>query len=57
MLIVQKHGLVSFFFKFFTLEHPNNNTHNIKLIRKLVESPELDKRILYEQGINDQIFD
>jgi hypothetical protein len=46
--IVHKLGLIPYFFKFFQLDHPNNNIHNVKLIKKIVLSAEVDKNFIYE---------
>ena len=43
-------GLVPLFFEFFELDHRNNNIHNVRLIRMLVESPDIDFREVYQLG-------
>mmetsp|Transcript_73167 Transcript_73167/g.128920 ORF Transcript_73167/g.128920 Transcript_73167/m.128920 type:complete len:1302 (-) Transcript_73167:67-3972(-) len=43
--------LVPKFFEFFELEHRNNNVHNVKLILKVVESPQVPKKLMYDLGI------
>lgn len=51
MTIVNKLNLIPLFFKFFQLDHPNNNIHNIRLIKKVVESTDIDKKIVYDLGM------
>jgi hypothetical protein len=52
---VYQSNLVPYFFKFFELEHPNNNIHNIKLIKKIVDS-DFDKRTMYSLGRMTHFF-
>jgi hypothetical protein len=44
------------FFKFFQLDHPNNNIHNMRLIKKVVESADIDKKIVYDLGNRRKLF-
>ena len=48
---VNRLNLTQKFFDFFQLDNPNNNITNIKLIKKLVESPDIDKKILFQNGM------
>jgi serine/threonine-protein kinase ULK4 len=49
--LLEKTALIGRLFSFFELDHPNNNVHNVKLIRYVVECKTIDKRIVYEQDI------
>ncbi len=46
--LVSQLNLTHFFFDFFELQHPNNNIHNIRLIKKVIESNEVEKKVAYE---------
>lgn len=52
---VHKLNLLPMFLKFFQLDHPNNNIHNIKLIKRIVESIEVDKKQIYELGMKGYV--
>ncbi|PRP89093.1 hypothetical protein PROFUN_01813 [Planoprotostelium fungivorum] len=49
--VIHRLNLIPYFFKFFKLDHPNNNVHNVRLIRMITESQDIDKQIVYELGI------
>lgn len=48
---VQKLNLIPVFFEFFQLDNTNNNITNIKLIKKVVESSHVDKKLVFQYGM------
>ncbi len=52
---VEQLGLAPSFFSFLSLEHPNNNVHNIRLCRQLVLSGSLAAHTLLELGAADKV--
>lgn len=52
---VQRLGLTTAFFEFLSLEHPNNNVHNIRLCRQLVAAGCLTSAQLVELDVAEQV--
>lgn len=53
--VVESLELSHCFFEFLTLEHPNNNVHNIRLCRQLVLGGSLSHRQLMQLGAADKV--
>jgi serine/threonine-protein kinase ULK4 len=53
--VVESLQLSHCFFEFLTLEHPNNNVHNIRLCRQLMISGSLSHEQLLELGAADKV--
>jgi serine/threonine-protein kinase ULK4 len=52
---VERLGLARGFFDFLSLEHPNNNVHNIRLCRQLVSAGSMSSRDLHQQEVADKV--
>eukprot|EP01116_Phalansterium_solitarium_P006147 TRINITY_DN18452_c0_g1_i1.p1 TRINITY_DN18452_c0_g1~~TRINITY_DN18452_c0_g1_i1.p1 ORF type:complete len:1283 (+),score=487.38 TRINITY_DN18452_c0_g1_i1:196-4044(+) len=48
---LQRQELVPIFFRFFQPENANNSLVNVRLIKKVVESPDIDKDLVYRLDI------
>lgn len=53
--VVESLQLSHSFFEFLTLEHPNNNVHNIRLCKQLVYSGSMSHRQLLQLGSADKV--
>lgn len=53
--VVESLQLSHCFFEFLTLEHPNNNVHNIRLCRQLIISGSLSHKQLMDHGAADKV--
>jgi len=52
---VEQLGLAPSFFDFLSLEHPNNNVHNIRLCRQLVSAGSMSGKDLHRRAVADKV--
>eukprot|EP00741_Cyanophora_paradoxa_P004814 tig00000829_g4671.t1 len=52
---LQQLQLTGKFLEFLQLEHSNNNIHNIKIVLKLVQSPDVPLKQLYSLGLGQKV--
>ena len=48
-------GLASQFFEFLSLEHSNNNVHNIRLCRQIISSNVLPASQLHDMAVAEKV--
>ena len=55
--VVYRLQLIPLFFDFFALEHENNNIQNIRLVRRITESADVERKYIYSLGLTEKLND